>query len=68
MKMIENLEGRQLYSVSTVVLAAPADPAPAPPVEAAGTSASASIICTTLTNLANMRHEMLKAVAQNLRA
>src|SRR5213075_2684236 len=27
-----------------------------------------ALLCTVLTNLANMRHEMLKAVAQNLRS
>ena len=27
-----------------------------------------SLLCTTMTNLASMRHEMLKAVANNLRS
>ena len=29
---------------------------------------SGGLLATTITNLANMRHEMLKAVANNLRA
>ena len=57
---------------------APAQAATAPVVETSDgelndeqlktVSGGATTMASVLTNLANMRHEMLKAVAQNLRA
>ena len=40
----------------------------APRATVAGGDATPPLLTTTLSNLANMRHEMLKTVANNLRA
>ena len=62
MRMIENLESRQLYSVSTTSASEPLEVAPAPTtVEASNTSPSPS------TTLASMKHEATKSIVQNLR-
>jgi hypothetical protein len=54
-----NKDCREIYSGAEALCDAELD---------AVSGGTTSLMATVITNLANMRHEMLKAVAQNLRA
>jgi hypothetical protein len=67
--MIEALESRQMMTATGIAeqSALDAPSAPPPVVVTEEKKPGGKLLATTLTNITNMRHEMLKAVAQNLR-